>query len=440
MSERPNAADLGRDLAWLAELIELRLRTHFDGATPLDLERLPAPDLGDSAYAHFARELCPAARLTLILALAPHLRPRMLDLLWTRNESIQRGFTEFGGWVGPTHGGFLPTGETAAFLVAGDALAGRFELQRLLAPEGPLAPVLQLAPTAAGEPLLAGPLCVDRAQLQAFTTGEPHRPALGAEFPAQRIETARPWSDLVLPRSVLAQLEEIRLWIEHGPTLLHDWQMAGKLPAGFTALFHGPPGTGKTLSACLLGQLCGCDVYRIDLSLVVSKYIGETEKNLGRIFDTAERQGWILFFDEADALFGQRTAVMDSHDRYANQEVSFLLQRVEGFAGVVVLASNRRSNIDEAFLRRFHSVVSFPLPGAAERERLWRGAFSPRSRLGPEVQLEQLARQHELSGGTIMNVVRFASLRALGRGEDCLTLADLEEGIRRELSKEGRSV
>src|SRR4029077_7397773 len=162
--------------------------------------------------------------------------------------------------------------------------------------------------------------------------------------------------------STLTELDEIKQWVLHGSTLLHGWNMRHKLQPGFTSLFYGHPGTGKTLSACLLGKHCGCDVYKIDLSLIVSKYIGETEKNLGRIFDVAEHKGWILFFDEADALFGKRTRVSDSHDRFANQEISFLLQRIEEFDGVVILASNIKENIDDAFVRRFHSVVHFPMP------------------------------------------------------------------------------
>jgi SpoVK/Ycf46/Vps4 family AAA+-type ATPase len=216
--------------------------------------------------------------------------------------------------------------------------------------------------------------------------------------------------------------------------------MGHKLQPGFTSLFYGPPGTGKTFSACLLGQHCGCDVYKIDLSLIVSKYIGETEKNLAKIFDLAEHRRWILFFDEADALFGKRTKVDDSHDRYANQEISFLLQRLEEFNGVVILASNLKTNIDDAFIRRFQSVIHFPMPKAAERLRIWKHAFSAKAELEKRIDLNQIAEKYELSGGTIMNVVRYASLKALSRNETRIVLEDLEDGIRKELLKEGRTV
>jgi SpoVK/Ycf46/Vps4 family AAA+-type ATPase len=152
----------------------------------------------------------------------------------------------------------------------------------------------------------------------------------------------------------------------------------------------------------------------VDLSLLVSKYIGETEKNLARVFEQAERQRWILFFDEADALFGKRSDTNDAHDRYANQEVAYLLQRIETFEGVAILASNLHQNLDEAFLRRFEAVVYFPPPRAEERLRLWREGFSTKARVTAD--LERIARQHDLSGGAIINVIRRVSLAAIARG------------------------
>jgi SpoVK/Ycf46/Vps4 family AAA+-type ATPase len=181
-------------------------------------------------------------------------------------------------------------------------------------------------------------------------------------------------------------------------------------------------------------------VYKIDLSRIVSKYIGETEKNLEKVFEMAEHKKWILFFDEADALFGKRTRVDDSHDRYANQEVSFLLQRIEEFNGVVILASNFKANIDDAFLRRFQSVICFPMPKPSERLRIWQRAFSPKAVLEEGIQLARMAEQYDLAGGTIMNVVRYSSLKAISRNGNTILLEDLEDGIRREFVKEGRTV
>jgi hypothetical protein len=381
-----------------------------------------------------------AERLVVLLALIPHIRPQVLDVLWSRNETTARGFTEFGGWHGTTHGGFIPTGETAAFILAGDDLAPRFELTQLFAGDHFFARhnILHLSPVGRGEPLLSGALTISQECLHWFTTAQERKPNFNHEFPARLIETQLEWPDLVLPATTLEQLDEIKHWILYGQQLLQDWEMHTKLPPGFTSLFFGPPGTGKTLSACLLGKHCGCDVYKIDLSLIVSKYIGETEKNLARIFDLAEHKQWILFFDEADALFGKRTKVDDAHDRYANQEISYLLQRIEEFSGVVILASNLKTNIDEAFIRRLQSVVYFPVPKPAERLRIWKKAFSPRARLEEKIDLNRIAEKYDLSGGTIMNVVRYSSLKALSRNRETILLEDMEEGIRREFLKEGR--
>ena len=445
-SVNSNARDLDRELEWFARILDARLRDYFGSAvTQSGGPDLTPPDLGgsDSPYARFLIEhdVSPATRLVILLGLTPHIRPHLLDVLWTRNEATGRGFTEFGGAPGVHHGGFLPTGETAAFLLAGDDLATRFEAIRLLDGDQLLArlDVLRLGEVAPGEPQLSGMLMLSREYLRRFTSGVECKPVFSVEFPARRIHTDLSWQDLILPPDTLEQLEEIRHWMEFGDTLLGDWGMRDRLGPGFTSLFHGPSGTGKTLSACLLGKRCDCDVYKIDLSMIVSKYIGETEKNLAKVFDLAEHKGWILFFDEADALFGRRTKIDSSHDRFANQEISFLLQRIEDFPGVVILASNLKINIDDAFLRRFQSIIHFPIPKAPERARLWTDAIPRRARLEEHISVDRLADQYDLPGGTIVNVVRYASLKALSRGGSTIVQDDLEEGIRRELRKEGRT-
>jgi SpoVK/Ycf46/Vps4 family AAA+-type ATPase len=194
------------------------------------------------------------------------------------------------------------------------------------------------------------------------------------------------------------------------------------------------------MTACLLGKDTGRDVYRIDLSLVVSKYIGETEKNLSNIFDQAENKQWILFFDEADALFGKRTSVSDAHDRYANQEVSYLLQRIEDYAGLVLLASNQKENMDEAFTRRFDNIINFSLPRPDQRLRIWEQAFAEKSSLAEDVSLKEIAKGYELSGGAIMNAVGYASLMTLKKNSNEISKADLMAGVKKEYQKEGRTI
>ncbi|MFN9693390.1 MAG: ATP-binding protein, partial [Synechococcaceae cyanobacterium] len=375
-------------------------------------------------------------RLALALLLAAQLRPQTLDPLQLPNPVLERRFTQCGGVL--REGSFEPTGDTLALLAAGEDLAGRAAVLRLLAEEGPLRRRGLLAPLEGESPLKA-PLRLPAPWL-AWLAGAGPRPdeVAAPGTPAQRLETGLAWQELVLPAGTLRQLEEIEQHLEHQTTLREQWGMGRRLRPGYRALFHGPPGTGKTLTAALLGQRLGLEVRRVDLSQAVSKYIGETEKNLAALLERAERRQWLLLFDEADALFGKRSETRDAHDRYANQEIADLLQRLETFHGVVILATNLPRNLDEAFLRRFESVVYFPLPGPEQRLRLWREAFSPLAQL--EVDLEALAQRHELSGGLILNVVRRVSLQAIAAGGRPITESDLLRAIRRELEKEGKGV
>jgi len=219
-----------------------------------------------------------------------------------------------------------------------------------------------------------------------------------------------------------------------------DPVIARKITKGYRVLFYGPSGTGKTLTASLLGKQFQKDVYRVDLSQVVSKYIGETEKNLEKVFLKAENKDWILFFDEADALFGKRSNVSSAHDKYANQEVSYLLQRVEDYAGLIILASNFKNNIDQAFVRRFNAVVHFPIPDASERLTIWHKNTPSTVPLGPDVVLNTYAAKYELTGSAIANVMQYAALCALARENKVITDPDIVNGIRRELIKEDKIV
>jgi SpoVK/Ycf46/Vps4 family AAA+-type ATPase len=248
------------------------------------------------------------------------------------------------------------------------------------------------------------------------------------------------WDDLVLPGYTLSQLFEIETWLKYHSVLMNEWGMIRKLKPGFKTLFHGPPGTGKTLTAALLGKKTGTDVFRIDLSKIVSKYIGETEKNLAKVFDRAENKNWILFFDEADALFGKRTNINDAHDRYANQEVAYLLQRIEDYDGLVILASNFKSNIDVAFMRRFQSMIHFPLPNPDERLLLWENGFSEKCTLEEKIDLHKIANDFEMAGGSIINVIHFSSLMALSRDSSIILQKDILEGIKREFAKKGMTI
>ena len=440
------ARDLEQELAWFARVLDARFKLHFGPDCEVQsVFDIAPPDLSAShtEYARFLvhYQLTFAERMAVLLALIPHIRPRLLDPFFTRNKTFDRKFTEFGGHCEGRDGDFVPTGETLVFILAGEDLELRFSLQALFYPQHFFARhnVLRLARRSSDQPPIKAPLWLSEEYLSFFTTGQPRRPDFGADFPAQHIETRLAWNDLVLHPGTRSQIEEISTWIEHGETLMNDWGMAPKLRPGYRSLFYGPPGTGKTMTACLLGKATGRDVYKIDLSLVVSKYIGETEKNLAKVFDQAQHKGWILFFDEADAFFGKRSEIKDAHDRYANQEISFLLQRVETFDGIAILASNLRENLDEAFTRRFESIIYFPMPRPEERQRLWRQGFSPKAQLAESLDMEKVAREHELSGGSVMNVIRHASLQALKDGGRTIGPEDVLQGIRREYAKEGRA-
>jgi SpoVK/Ycf46/Vps4 family AAA+-type ATPase len=244
----------------------------------------------------------------------------------------------------------------------------------------------------------------------------------------------------VLSGQTKEQIDDIKIWLRHNEQLLKDSNLSKRLKPGYRALFYGPPGTGKTLTATLLGKEFNKEVYRIDLSQVVSKYIGETEKNLEKVFSRAENKDWILFFDEADALFGKRTNVSNAHDRFANQEVSYLLQRVEDFSGLLVLSSNFKTNLDHAFVRRFHAIVHFPMPTISERHALWLNTIPKTFQLDADVDLADLSQKFELSGASILNIVQYASLRALHNGKPSISGADLLKGIKREFWKEERTI
>jgi hypothetical protein len=256
---------------------------------------------------------------------------------------------------------------------------------------------------------------------------------------AQRLPQPYTRSDLILPQELLHELDLAAAWMRHRRQVFEDWGFEKRivLGRGLTALFTGEPGTGKTMAAQVLARELGLDLFRVDLSRVMSKYIGETEKNLSRLFDEARASGAILFFDEADALFGKRTEVKDAHDRYANLEIGYLLQRMEEHAGTTVLATNRVGDLDEAFTRRFHFILDFPMPRAPERVRIWQGMLPLAADREPGIELDQLARDYEVSGGEIRNSVLIAAFLAAKDGVP-IGLPHLKRGLRRELLKSGR--
>jgi len=441
-----NSSFIARELSWLGDIIITRLKLHFkQPADYTSIDDISAPNIDSNNLTYYESFITDNGlnvidRICLILSFVPLLKPQLFDCFGIKNSDTGQRFVEF-GCVQDKHSLVLiPTIETLLFILAGNKIDLKisyiryFEEHFLFSRKLILKESLSEHDRFCTRPLIPSPSLVSKLLKEEAE----YLPAFSGSFPARRLATSMEWDDLVLAPDVMQQVDEMRLWTEYGARMLDEWELGRKIKPGYKALFYGPPGTGKTLTASLLGKYTGKEVYCIDLSMVVSKYIGETEKNLARIFDIAENKEWILFFDEGDALFGKRTQVKDAHDRYANQEVSYLLQKVEDYRGLVLLSTNLKTNIDEAFTRRFQSIIRFSMPNAAQREQLWRSTFSPKTTLENSIDLPQIADSYEMSGGAILNVVRYCSLMAMQRGSSTILHNDLEEGIRKEMRKEGK--
>ena len=411
---------LTNEIEWCKSVIDLRFSQYFSADDSedkkLQVEMLTPPELSDdSPYGRVVAEFGIGfyERVVIALALLPH---------------------------GKSHSGFLPTCETALFLLAGNDIEKRLQMMSLFDTSSTLFAegILQLEYGEPGEPANSAALRISSEYLQYFTTGVKDKPDFSMRFPAKLITTNLQWDDLVLNEDTLDDIGQLLTWIEKSDVVLDDFGLRKNLKRGYRVLFYGPPGTGKTLTATLIGAKVGMDVYRVDLSQVISKYIGETEKNLSNIFDQAEHRNWILFFDEADSLFGARTQTNNSNDRAANQEISYLLQRVEDFPGIVILASNLKSNIDEAFARRFQNSIYFPLPEPEERKRLWSNIFSKKATLKDDVDLDKFAEKYELAGGALTNVARYAALCAAQKNRSKICNEDIVRALTKELHKEGK--
>ena len=431
-SSGANADAIARELAWLGDVVDAVLR-RFGDPDSVAPDLMP-PSLADAggAYAALVRELGLGAneRLVLALAIAPHVAPERLDPLALQNSATGRRFTEFGGVIGQSHNGFLPTLATALFLLSGIDQVVRLSLLPVVSPDAPLfrRGVLTTEPPAQAEPPTAAVLRLsDEYYARLLTGAAPPAPPL-----AHRLVTPLAWDDLVLDADALAQVAMIGDWIAHRANLRDVWALGAP---GYRCLFQGPPGTGKTLVAALLGKAHGCDVYRIDMASVVSRYIGETEARLASLFDRAAREDWILYFDNLDALLGRVTsAAARAIPDHLAAPIADLLARIGAYPGLVILSTHLP---DPALVAGVDTVIRFPMPDAAQRLALWTSCLGHAATipLAPDVDLPAIAAAHELSSGAIINVVRHLCLMALRQSPPQMTASDLGVAIRRELAK-----
>lgn len=438
-----NARALANEFNWVSKFITQQMNNYFQGTSNPNVPETDDLPNDHSTYASFIKyyKFNTEERVILLLALAPHVCPQLLDCFFVKNTTYGKPFTEFGGIKGSYHNGFLPTGETAVFILSLTDLIQRFRITQYFSSDHYFYrhKIISLESDHSSEPELSGKLSISKEFLAILTEDKPYDPAFSTEFPASKLETQLAWDDLILDETTLAQIDEIESWIRLEQQVMSNEDLAKFIKPGYRSLFYGPPGTGKTLTASLLGRYTGLTVYRIDLSKVVSKYIGETEKNLSKIFDQGENKNWILFFDEADAIFGKRTNTSDAKDRYANQEIAYLLQRIEEYPGVIILATNLKTNMDEAFSRRFQSMIYFSMPRLEQRLKLWEKILSPLT-LDKEIDLRKIAQSYELAGGAIINVLRHCALKSLTRKEQMVYYDDMIAGIQKELFKDGRTL
>ncbi len=431
---------LQTDIIWLEKLIKSKVDDFNNGISPTQsefdfIELENQEDYYSRLVLHF--NLTNLQRAIFIVSFCTSYYPVVFDpLLEIYVKYPQR--TNFGGFVKNNQKEFIPTIETCIFLFGINTIEDRkliffeFEGSSLLIKNGLIKLMFRDGIVSLNQQIFN----IGSDYLNFILTGEMSVPDFSSEFPAKRLEVHQNWSDLVLPDEVMSQLNELIKWQLHADTILYDWGFRKILKQGYRGVFFGPSGTGKSMAASLIGKELNVPVFKIDLSKLVSKYIGETEKNLDNLFSQAENKDWILFFDEAESLFSKRSSGGNGNsEKFSNQLVGYLLQRIEDYSGLIILSTNLRSQMDEAFLRRFQSFIYFPLPDVDSRLRLWKQAFQINSEIQIDFDLKEIADKYELTGGMIINVVRNILLELIDTNSKIISDKILHKSVLKEFQK-----
>jgi AAA+ superfamily predicted ATPase len=446
---RNNIAAINADIAQLRRLFDFRVAESVNALSNDELNfqfSWPSHDPASGPYASMVHDLSIPERILLLCSLLPHYSPKELREL---AKPIQDGLIitnpQVGGYIKRSSLLFIPSLETALFLSAGPDLEAQQLAYRRIIFDSPLMKrqIITLTSFNTNEPTISdNELIPELAEeyVHYLRHGRAPRPDFGKNFPAKLLRTGKTWDQLVLNEPTKKAINLLIDWVEHGQSLTDDTK--GYFGPGYPALFYGPPGTGKSMTAALIGKQCELNVFRVDASRVVSKYIGETEKNLVQLFERMKvenaRPGKkpILFFDEADVLFSKRTEVKDAKDKWANMETSVLLPLIEEYDGLVIVATNLEHNLDEAMDRRFQLKIKFPTPSYKERVEIWKQGLPPAfSYPSPNAHI-QLAR-YKLSPAAIINILKGGCLQARKRGSAVISGKDMEYYVKLEFGKTG---
>jgi AAA+ superfamily predicted ATPase len=440
-----NVQALASSIIWLEELMRLRA-AELDGGTKINIdeyaEKIDKNYLSDNTSLH--RLLTDYNNsyieyLLISLGFAAWFRPKSLGELAKAKPDTNDIYSETGLLSSKASNKYIPTLQTALFLLAGTNITKQAYFHSILLNHALFKDqVLHLRkPSAYNNFPNEHILEFDLAYYNYLLNGKKPRYDASPDFPASLLETSKDFSDLVLKQHTKTQLDTIMNYAANRSSLFSREGVESKIKPGLIAMLYGPPGTGKTFTVSVISKELGIDAYRIDLSRIISKYIGETEKNLEKIFERLSDKNCILFFDEADALFGKRTEVGDAKDRYANQEVAYLLQRVENFPGLVILASNFKQNLDAAFKRRILVSIYLAPPDSDERLILWNNSLPKYFKYAPENLPDILAEKHPFTGSNIANIIKLSCIQAESEKTDKITIEIMEPFIKQEYLKEG---